>query len=145
MELIAFPTIDLVGTGRRIESLRRARGLSVRELQTYFGFASPQAIYKWQWGESLPSVDNLLALARILRVPMDDLLVEMGQEVPPVLWGKNALYQKKQVPILPGIGAYLSGLHTRCFRICARMPFWRYPSVLALASGSGRCISSTMG
>ena len=43
--------------------------------QAYFGFEYPQAIYKWQHGECLPTVDNLLALARLLRVPMEDLLV----------------------------------------------------------------------
>ena len=44
-------------------------------------FEYPQAIYKWQHGECLPSVDNLLALARVLRVPMEDLLVYDDREV----------------------------------------------------------------
>ena len=77
----AFPTIDMKRTGKAIEQARKARGLSVRELQEYFGFEYPQAIYKWQWGETLPSVDNLFALARILRVNMEDLLVEYDREV----------------------------------------------------------------
>lgn len=83
-EVIAFPTIDMKRTGRQIERLRKDRGLTVRELQAYFGFEHPQAIYKWQWGESLPSVDNLFALARLLRVPMQDLLVGTDQEAPPL-------------------------------------------------------------
>ena len=41
----------------------------------------PQAIYKWQHGECLPTVDNLLALARLLRVSMEDLLVYEDQGV----------------------------------------------------------------
>lgn len=77
---ITFPVIDLKLTGRRIEQQRREAGLSVRELQAYFGFEYPQAIYKWQHGECLPSVDNLLALAKCLRVPMEDLLVYREQE-----------------------------------------------------------------
>ena len=77
----AFPTIDMKRTGQRIATLRRERGLSVRDLQDYFGFEYPQAIYKWQWGETLPSVDNLFALARVLRVNMEDLLVEYDREV----------------------------------------------------------------
>ena len=90
-EVVKFPTIDMKRTGRQIERLRKDRGLSVRELQAYFGFEHPQAIYKWQWGESLPSVDNLFALARLLRVPMQDLLVGTDQEVPPFLpQNKNA-------------------------------------------------------
>lgn len=77
----AFPTINLQQTGKNIESLRKANGLSVRDVQTYFGFEYPQAIYKWQHGECLPTVDNLLALARLLQVSMEDLLVTNDQEV----------------------------------------------------------------
>ena len=80
-EKTAFPVIDLAETGRCIERQRRLAGLTVRDLQTYFGFEYPQAIYKWQHGECLPTVDNLLALARILRVSMEDLLVYKDQEV----------------------------------------------------------------
>ena len=76
----AFPVINLAETGRSIERHRRDAGLTVRDLQTYFGFEYPQAIYKWQHGECLPSVDNLLALSRLLRVPMEELLVCNGQE-----------------------------------------------------------------
>ena len=79
----AFPVIDLAGTGRSIERHRRRAGLTVRDLQTYFGFEYPQAIYKWQHGECLPTVDNLLALARLLRVSMEDLLVYDDQGVVP--------------------------------------------------------------
>ena len=70
-----FPVIDLTATGANITRLRRARGLTVRELQAYFGFEEPQAIYKWQRGETLPSTDNLLALGFILGVPIEKLLV----------------------------------------------------------------------
>ena len=77
----AYPVINLAETGRRIERQRRQAGLTVRDLQTYFGFEYPQAIYKWQHGECLPTVDNLLALARLLRVPMEDLLVYEDREV----------------------------------------------------------------
>ena len=79
--MTAFPVIDLAGTGRRIERRRREAGLTVRDLQAYFGFEYPQAIYKWQHGECLPTVDNLLALARLLRVSMEDLLVYEDQGV----------------------------------------------------------------
>ena len=78
---VSFPVINLKGTGSNIESCRREAGLSVRDLQDYFGFEYPQAIYKWQHGECLPTVDNLLALSRILEVKMEDLLVYEDQEV----------------------------------------------------------------
>ena len=88
---ISFPVINLKGTGSNIERCRRNAGLSVRDLQTYFGFEYPQAIYKWQHGECLPTVDNLLALSRILEVRMEDLLVYEDQEVFPFYGGRMAL------------------------------------------------------
>ena len=71
-----IPTIDLIETGKNITRLRKEKGLSVKDLQKIFGFTTPQAIYKWQHGECLPTVDNLLALSRILHVRMEDLLEE---------------------------------------------------------------------
>ena len=70
-----FPVIDQPATGENILKLRKERGLTVRDLQNFFGFEEPQAIYKWQRGESLPSVDNLYALGSILEVPMEEILV----------------------------------------------------------------------
>lgn len=75
MNTIPFPVIDLAATGRNIQRLREERGLTVRDLQAYFGFEEPQAIYKWQKGKSLPTVDNLYALAALLQVTVDDILV----------------------------------------------------------------------
>ena len=54
MQQKVFPVIDPVATGANIVRLRTERGLSVRDLQVYFGFEEPQAIYKWQKGKSLP-------------------------------------------------------------------------------------------
>jgi len=70
-----IPTIDLAMTGTNIVNLRKAAGLSVHDLQMVFGFNSPQAIYKWQNGTALPTVDNLIVLAALLHVRIDDILV----------------------------------------------------------------------
>ncbi len=70
-----LPTIDLQKTGANIVKLRKAAGLSVHDLQVAFGFNSPQAIYKWQNGTALPTVDNLIALAAMLHVKIDDILI----------------------------------------------------------------------
>jgi len=69
------PTVDLVKTGRNIHNLRKQKGLSVRELQRILGFSTPQAIYKWQNGSALPTVDNLVILSKALSVPIDEILV----------------------------------------------------------------------
>ena len=80
MNLQQFPVIDLPATGANISRLRLMRGLSVRELQAYFGFEEPQAIYKWQRGKCLPSVDHLYALAALLGVSMEEILIPAGRK-----------------------------------------------------------------
>lgn len=72
---MGFPTIDLIRTGANIVRLRKAAGLTVHDLQMVFGFNSPQAIYKWQNGAALPTVDNLIVLAALLHVRIDDILI----------------------------------------------------------------------
>ena len=74
-EMLTIPIIDMVKTGQNIIILRKKAGLSVRDLQDAFGFATPQAIYKWQQGLALPTIDNLVVLAALLGVGMDDIIV----------------------------------------------------------------------
>ena len=70
-----YPVINLEKTGQKIKKLRIDNNLSVKDLQNLLGFESPQAIYKWQWGDSLPTIDNLVVLAKIFNVQINDLLV----------------------------------------------------------------------
>ena len=54
--------------------------MTVKDLQDAFGFGTPQAIYKWQQGLALPTIDNLVALAAMLGVKIDDILVTNAPE-----------------------------------------------------------------
>lgn len=72
---MTIPFVDMKQTGQNICALREQRGISVKQLQLLMGFGTPQAIYKWQYGESLPTVDNLVALSAIFDVPIDAILV----------------------------------------------------------------------
>ena len=69
-----IPVINLPMTGTKIDSLRKKANISVKEIQEVFGFESPQAIYKWIHGRNLPTVDNLIILAEIFDVTVDDIL-----------------------------------------------------------------------
>lgn len=40
-----------------------------------FGFATPQAIYKWQNGTAMPTIDNLVVLSAVFGVTVDAILV----------------------------------------------------------------------
>ena len=73
--MMMYPRINLIATGQRIKELRIQNGYTVAQLQEKFGFENPNAIYKWQKGISLPTVDNLLALSVWLHTSMNDILV----------------------------------------------------------------------
>ena len=70
-----LPVIDMTATGLNITCMRIRAGMTVRDVQDIFGFATPQAIYKWEQGRSIPTVDNLAALAAIFSVKIDDILI----------------------------------------------------------------------
>ena len=79
--MMTVPAIDVVATGRNIMKLRKAAGLSVREIQNIFGFTTPQAIYKWQHGTAMPTIDNLVVLAAVLDVTIDEILVVQREDI----------------------------------------------------------------
>ena len=89
MAVAQFPVIDLTATGRNITRLRKAKGLSVRDIQAWYGFEEPQAIYKWQQGKCLPTVDNLVALSVLLEVPINEILVLVNDK-PEEVTGQQA-------------------------------------------------------
>ena len=76
-----IPVINVTATGANIARLRQRAGISVRQLQTIFGFSTPQAIYKWQRGATMPTVDNLVVLAAVFGVTVDQILV-CGDGIP---------------------------------------------------------------
>ena len=69
-----YPVLDARATGARIKELRMARHLKVEDIARFMGFESEQAVYKWQRGDSLPTVDNLYALSRLFETSVDDIL-----------------------------------------------------------------------
>ena len=79
-----IPVIDMTATGINITRLRVNAGLTVKDLQDIFGFSTPQAIYKWQRGTALPTVDNLVVLAAVFGVRLDDIIVFQrdAQQIP---------------------------------------------------------------
>jgi transcriptional regulator with XRE-family HTH domain len=69
-----YPVLDTKATGARIKELRKEHHLKVEEVARFMGFESEQAVYKWQRGDSLPTVDNLYALSRLFETSVDDIL-----------------------------------------------------------------------
>lgn len=71
----SIPVINMTATGINIARLRKNAGISVEAIQDALGFSTPQAIYKWQNGTAMPTIDNLVALAAILGVTVDEIIV----------------------------------------------------------------------
>ena len=67
--------LDLVATGAKIKTVMKDKGITARELQIIMDFPYVQTIYNWFTGKNMPTIDNLVVLAKILSVPMDELVV----------------------------------------------------------------------
>ena len=74
-EMNGLPKVDMMQTGERIAELRLKNNMTVKDLQKLFEFNTPQAIYKWMRGETMPTVDNLVILADAFHVSIADIVV----------------------------------------------------------------------
>ena len=73
--MMNFPMINTVATGQNINRMRIEAGMTVREMQNVFGFTTPQAIYKWIHGTAMPTIDNMVILAAMFGVTVDEIIV----------------------------------------------------------------------
>ena len=74
-EKTSHPVIDMAATGKHLEEVMKEEGVSPKIFARIMGWEKPQAIYRWYYGETLPSIDTLSVLARILNRPIESLLV----------------------------------------------------------------------
>lgn len=74
MNFPEFPVVDVAAVGKRIRELRKEHNYRVEDIAEYMSFSSPQAVYKWQRGDSLPTVNNLLALSSLFGTTVDYIL-----------------------------------------------------------------------
>ena len=69
-----------------LNTLRRQRGYSQEEVAEKIG-VSRQAVAKWERGETVPDLDNTMALAELYGVSLDDLVnyqaKKEGLQIPP--------------------------------------------------------------
>ena len=81
-------------TGNNIRKLLSENGYTVKDVQNAMGFENPQAVYKWISGKSLPSLDNIVILSRLLHTSIEDILVIDGDIVR--LWSCYLIIYKNQ-------------------------------------------------
>lgn len=74
--------VDMKATGRKIRELRIQKELKVEEFAEIM-HSSQNTIFKWQRGECLPTIDNLLVLSSLFETPMDEIIQrEEGADEP---------------------------------------------------------------
>ena len=69
-----FPTINNKETGVNLRRIMDMRGVKPKDIQEYLGFGCVQSVYRWLDGVSMPTVDNLYAISKMLQVPMDSIV-----------------------------------------------------------------------
>lgn len=74
-KIVIHPMINLVKTGQNIKSMREEKGMSVQKLADFMEFEAVQAVYNWQSGKTLPSIENLKILSELFNKPMDEILI----------------------------------------------------------------------
>lgn len=69
-----MPTVDTIQTGNNIKGFMKDQGVTVKDIQTAFGFNTPTAIYKWLKGATMPTIDNIVMIADIFGVGINDIV-----------------------------------------------------------------------
>lgn len=66
--------LDMIATGNNIANLIDGSKYTDKDLSEILGI-TVQSINKWRHGKSLPDIENLFILSRILGVKIDDILI----------------------------------------------------------------------
>lgn len=68
-----IPMVNMAATGARITDLRKQKNITVRDIENTLG-VTKNAICKWQRGETMPSIDNLVGLAAMFGVTLNEIV-----------------------------------------------------------------------
>lgn len=119
--------MDLM-TANRLQQLRKANGYSQDVLAEKLGI-SRQAVSKWERAESSPSVDNLLDLARLYGITVDEMLNTNGDKV--VIKTQNNTKKDIKGKLKSLISkANDFGIYPKLARSLAKFPFFLVVTVL---------------
>lgn len=119
--------MDLM-TANRLQQLRKANGYSQDVLAEKLGI-SRQAVSKWERAESSPSVDNLLDLARLYGITVDEMLNTDGDKV--VIKTQNNTKKDIKGKLKSLISkANDFGIYPKLARSLAKFPFFLVVTVL---------------
>lgn len=100
METDTYTCLDLLMTGTILRNLIKKSGYSVKSLQEKLNLSCPQPIYRWMKGQTMPSLDNLYILGKILGVHMEEMLMPREDEIWLMEWSLNITKGKRMVEYL---------------------------------------------
>ena len=70
-----MPVINMDQTGKQIAELRKNANLTVNEIKEALALTTVNAVYNWQRGQTLPTLDNLVALAALFGCTINDIVI----------------------------------------------------------------------
>ena len=119
--------MDLM-TANRLQQLRKANGYSQDVLAEKLGI-SRQAVSKWERAESSPSVDNLIDLAKLYGITVDEMLNTDGDRV--VIKTQNNTKKDIKGKLKSLISkANDFGIYSELARSLAKFPFFLVVTIL---------------
>lgn len=75
MNQFQFPAINNELTGKHLREECAKKGLSPKDVRETLNIGSTQTVYDWFQGRSLPSLDNMVALAVLLDCSVEELVI----------------------------------------------------------------------
>ena len=58
-----------------IKAIMKAKGFKTTDIQDRCGFNTPQAIFKWFRGDAVPTIDNMIIIADMFGVTIDQIVI----------------------------------------------------------------------
>ena len=90
-------SIDVKRTGKKMKEICSQKGITVETIQRELYMGSFQSVYAWFSGKTMPSLDNMYRLSRLLEVPMEALIVDAAKDAWALLeeWVNNTDMEKR--------------------------------------------------
>lgn len=67
--------VNMKATGARIKAIMTEKNKKIVDIQNACGFNTPQAIFKWFRGDAMPTIDNMVIIADVFGVTINDIVV----------------------------------------------------------------------
>lgn len=78
--MMEYPVLNTREVAANLKRMRKERSITVMQVAEFMGFTSPQAVYKWERGDCMPTLDNIFALSRVFDTTIDILITARREE-----------------------------------------------------------------